>query len=115
MLNPDIVRLLIDFRRDRDWEQFHSLRNLSASICIEAGELLEIFQWAKDGEMEEIISSRMEDIKAEIADIAILVSYFCHDVGIDIDDCVKAKMVANQNKYPIEKSRGVSTKYDRLV
>jgi len=114
MLSKEIMNALIAFRKERDWGQFHTPINISLSICIEAAELLEVFQWAKDEDLQEIVISRREEIEFEVADIVILLSYFCHDLGIDIEEVVKRKMELNGEKYPVEKSKGVATKYDRF-
>ncbi len=114
MLTKEAMAELLAFRAERDWEQFHTPRNISASICIEASELLEIFQWAKDEDLKDIVEARREEVEFEVADLVMLLSYFCHDHNIDIEDVLRRKMVINKKKYPVEKSRGVSTKYDRL-
>src|SRR6478735_6847193 len=114
MLTKAAMAELLAFRAERDWQQFHTPRNISASICIEAAELLEIFQWAKDEDLKNIVEVRREEIEFEVADLVMLLSYFCHDHNIDIEAVLRRKMVINKKKYPVEKSRGVSTKYDRL-
>ena len=114
MLTKEAMTELLAFRAERDWQQFHTPRNISASICIEAAELLEIFQWAKDEDLQTIVEARREEIEFEVADLVMLLSYFCHDHNIDIEDVLRRKMVINKKKYPVEKSKGVSTKYDRL-
>ena len=114
MLTKEAMAELLAFRTERDWEQFHTPRNISASICIEASELLEIFQWAKDEDLKDIVEARREEVEFEVADLVMLLSYFCHDHNIDIEDVLRRKMIINKKKYPVEKSRGVSTKYDRL-
>ncbi len=114
MLTKEAMTELLAFRAERDWQQFHTPRNISASICIEASELLEIFQWAKDEDLKAIVEERREEIEFEVADMVMLLSYFCHDHNIDIEEVLRRKMVINKKKYPVEKSKGVSTKYDRL-
>ena len=114
MLTKEAMTELLAFRAERDWQQFHTPRNISASICIEASELLEIFQWAKDEDLKAIVEERREEIEFEVADMVMLLSYFCHDHNIDIEEVLRRKMIINKKKYPVEKSKGVSTKYDRL-
>ena len=114
MLTKEAMTELLAFRAERDWQQFHTPRNISASICIEDSELLEIFQWAKDEDLKAIVEERREEIEYEVADMVMLLSYFCHDHNIDIEEVLRLKMVTNKKKYPVEKSKGVSTKYDRL-
>jgi dCTP diphosphatase len=113
-LNDELLAELIDFRRLRDWEQFHTPRNLAASLVIEASELLECFQWAKDSELNSLVIAERERIEDEIADVAILLSYMCFDLGVDVNYVVKRKMQKNGDKYPVESARGNSKKYDKL-
>ena len=114
MLQEDTLRALLAFRRARDWEQFHNLRSQAMSISIEAAELLELVQWAKDGELDGIVRGKRARIEEEVADIAIYLAVLVNDLGLDIDQVVRAKLAKNEQKYPVEKSRGVSTKYDEL-
>jgi NTP pyrophosphatase (non-canonical NTP hydrolase) len=114
MLSKELMNELLTFRRDRDWEQFHSSKNLSISICIEAAELLEHFQWAKDSELEDILLNNREEIESEIADIGILLAYLCNDLNVSLIDAIRRKISVNNTKYPVDKAKGVSTKYDRL-
>lgn len=114
MLNPDTVDRLLKFRADRDWEQFHTPRNLSAALVIEASELLEIFQWARDVEIAEIVISERENVEDELADVAILLTYLCVDLGVNLDSAVQRKLSKNSAKYPVDRSRGMAKKYDKL-
>ena len=114
MLARDTLEDLLQFRRERDWEQFHTPRTLAASISIEAAELLEHFQWAKDDELGEVVAKNREAIEQEIADVAMYLSLLCSDLGVSLDDAVKKKLAHNRAKYPIDKSRGRSDKYDKL-
>ena len=82
MLSEALIEELLAFRRERDWEQFHNLRTLSTSIVLEAAELAEITQWAKDSELGEVMEEKRRRIEEEVADIAILLSYLLHDAGI---------------------------------
>lgn len=114
MLSANLINQLLAFRRERDWEQFHNPRNLSAAIAIEAAELQEIFLWARDDEIAARIADRRLDIEHEVADIVVLLSYLCHDLNLNIETAVQQKLALNREKYPVEKSRGVSKKYDQL-
>ena len=105
---------LLEFRAERDWEQFHNLRTLSTSIALEAAELAEFTQWAKDDEIAGIVEERRVEISHEVADIAILLSYLAHDLGIDIEAAVNAKLELNAERYPVGKAKGTARKYDRL-
>ncbi|MCA9787458.1 MAG: nucleotide pyrophosphohydrolase [Candidatus Cloacimonetes bacterium] len=114
MLSPALLEKLLQFRRERDWEQFHTPRNLSAAICVEAAELLDHFRWARDADQQEMPAQQRTDMEHEVADIAILLSYFCHDLGIDLETAVQRKLELNGTRYPVHKSRGSSNKYDSL-
>ena len=114
MLDPLLLAQLLSFRLERDWGQFHDPRNLSAALAIEAAELQEIFLWAKDAELTSRVEARNIAIEQELADIAIVLSYLCNDLEIDINDAVRKKLEINRLKYPIEKARGSSKKYDEL-
>jgi NTP pyrophosphatase (non-canonical NTP hydrolase) len=109
-----LLKELLDFREERDWRQFHTPRNLSTTLCIEAAELLECFQWAADSELSEDVRRERVAIEDEIADVAIVLSYLCHDLGLSLDDAVRCKLDKNRAKYPVDKARGNATKYDRL-
>lgn len=114
MLSKTLVEELLEFRSARDWEQFHSARNLAAAISVEAAELLESFIWASDKQVSEIVEARRNAISDEIADIAILLTYLANDLSIDIDVAVKEKLKDNATKYPVEKARGSNKKYSEL-
>ena len=114
MISPALLKTLLAFRAERDWEQFHNLRTLSTSIALEAAELAEFTQWAKDAEIAGIAKERHSEISREIADIAILLSYLAHDLGIDVERAVAEKIEFNAERYPVEKSRGSAKKYDQF-
>lgn len=105
---------LLEFRKARDWEQFHNPRNLATAISIEAAELLEPFRWASENQAREIVEARRVEIADEIADIAILLTYLAHDLSIDIDAAVATKIQSNAEKYPVDKARGSNKKYSEL-
>ncbi len=113
MLEPSLLQQALEFRRARDWEQFHSPLNLAVSISVEAGELLEQFQWQLSPDAS-IDASRRNAIEQEIADVALLLSYLAHDLGIDIDRAVERKLVVNAERYPIDRSKGSAKKYTDL-
>ncbi|MDD6302408.1 MAG: nucleotide pyrophosphohydrolase [Bacillales bacterium] len=102
------VKQRIDkFVTDRDWRQFHTPSNLAKSISIEASELLECFQWS-DTEYD------LEHVKEELADVLNYCIQMSQVLNLDIVDILNAKMDKTEKKYPLEKSKGVSTKYDKL-
>jgi NTP pyrophosphatase (non-canonical NTP hydrolase) len=114
MLTPDLVNALLEFRRARDWEQFHTVRNVATALSVEAAELLEHFIWSNDQEASRILEEHRAAIAAEIADIAILLTYLTHDLSIDLQAAVSEKLAVNERKYPLEKSYGSNKKYTDL-
>ena len=105
----DIRKLMqeIDtFTTERDWDQFHSPENLAKSIAIEAGELLECYQWNANPEPEKV--------EEELADVLNYCFQMASKLGLDPAEIVRRKMKLNAQKYPVEKSKGRSEKYDKL-
>ena len=111
MLTPRLVNAILEFRRAREWEQFHTVRNVASALSIEAAELLEHFVWSSDQQIPQIVEEHRTAIASEIADIAILLTYLAHDLSIDLEAAVSAKVVTNEQKYPLERSRGSNKKY----
>ncbi|NTU71890.1 MAG: nucleotide pyrophosphohydrolase [Coriobacteriia bacterium] len=109
-----ITQQILEFRDERDWKQFHSPRNLAASISIEAAELLELFQWASDDAVPAVIESKQQELAEELADVLIYALLLAADTGVDVETAVTAKLGRNREKYPVDKARGVSTKYTEL-
>lgn len=115
MLDNGVMTAILEFRRQRDWEQFHKPKELAAALSIEASELLEAFQWKTDQEVTDLLNSpSREKVIEEIADVAIVLSYLCHDLKISLNDAVLSKLQKNEAKYPIEKAYGNAMKYDKL-
>ena len=102
------------FAEERDWEQFHSPKNLASALVVEAAELLEIFQWMKEDESKKPDERTLDKVKEEIADIQIYLLRISDVMGINIQEAVKAKIEKNSAKYPIDKAKGTSKKYDEL-
>lgn len=105
-------KLIQAFRDARDWQQFHSPKNLACSISIEAAELLEKFQWCGTQESFEVAELQKEEIRQEIADVAIYLIGLADSLEIDLLEAVSEKLRLNDAKYPAEKVRGSSKKYD---
>lgn len=107
---------VLAFARERDWEQFHAPKNLSMALAAEAGELMEHFLWATPEASIAIArdSGKRRRIEDELADVVIYAIEFANVTGIDLTVAIEAKMAANAQKYPVEKARGRSTKYDEL-
>ena len=104
---------ILKFRSDRDWEKFHTPRNLAISISLEAAELLENFQW-QVGE-ESITPEVIENASKETADIFICLLSMSHDLGIDLIEAATKKLDTSKARYPIEKSKGSSKKYTEFT
>jgi NTP pyrophosphatase (non-canonical NTP hydrolase) len=111
LIEPSLLRELLEFRNARRWEQFHTPKNLASAISVEAAELLEHFIWEVDPSQTETISRHRSQIEAEVADLVILLSYFIHDLSIDVNKAVSAKLTSNVQKYPAEAFRGSNRKY----
>ena len=97
---------IIEFSNERDWDQFHSPENLAKSISIEAGELLECFQWNNNYDKRSVCE--------ELADVLTYCIMLADKLDVSIDDIVLEKLEKTKKKYPVDKARGVSTKYDKL-
>jgi NTP pyrophosphatase (non-canonical NTP hydrolase) len=109
-----VINQLLEFRKERNWKQFHTPKNLAISVSVESAELLSIFQWIKDEELEECVKERIFDIKDEIADIYIYLSLLAHDLGINLEEVAKEKIILNTKRYPTSKSKGNAKKYTEL-
>lgn len=110
----EINQKIKKFIEERDWAQFHSPKNISMSIAIEAAELMEHFQWANsDEESRKVMddAKKRADIEDEIADIAIYLLDFCQLYGIDLEKTIAAKLQKNIEKYPVQLAHGKSEKY----
>ncbi|MDQ5767285.1 nucleotide pyrophosphohydrolase [Thiothrix subterranea] len=112
MLPKDLVDELMHFRAERDWAQFHTPRNLAISLSLEAGEVLELFQW--EDRRGEALDNVMPQLRDEVADVATYLTYLCADLGIDLEAAVREKMVQNRRKYPVALAKGSAKKYTEL-
>lgn len=109
--------LLIKFRDDRDWEQFHDPKSLAEAISIEASELLELFLWKSAADVKGALKSQPRFRKAveeELADVFCFGLNLANVVNIDVASAIIKKIETNKKKYPIMKSKGTATKYDKL-
>ncbi|MBE9389729.1 nucleotide pyrophosphohydrolase [Vagococcus salmoninarum] len=103
-----LIKVINEFRDDRDWRQFHTPKDLALSISLEASELLENFQW-KDS--KEAIKENRENIQDEIADVLMYLMMLSDDLDIDLYDAITKKIEKNKLKYPVDKSKGNNKKY----
>ena len=101
------------FAVDREWEQFHTPKNLAMALSVEASELVEIFQWLKAEESNLPNQKQIEAINAEVADIAMYLFRFCSILEIDLEKAIKDKLVKNAEKYPVNLSNGNAQKYNQ--
>ena len=102
------------FAAERDWEQFHNPKNLAMALAAEAGELLEHFQWLTPAQASDLPAGTREDVALECADVLWYLLRLCDKLGIDLAAAADRKLALNAKKYPVEKSRGKMTKYDKL-
>ena len=109
-----LKKRILDFRDARDWSQFHSPKNLAEGLSVEAGELLENFLWMTSEQSRNPDGKQLTRIKHELADIFVFMVYICHELDIDLFAETEKKICLNELKYPVEKSRGNSTKYTDL-
>lgn len=102
------------FRDARDWRQFHDPKDLMLSLSLEAAELLEHAQWRSGDDLKDHLSARREAVGEELSDILYWTLVLVDDLGIDLGEAFLRKLEKNEKKYPVEKARGRSTKYDQL-
>jgi NTP pyrophosphatase (non-canonical NTP hydrolase) len=112
----EIKSRVLAFARERDWEQFHAPKNLSMALAAEAGELMEHFLWASSEDSRETMNDpvKRQKIEEELSDVIIYALEFANMTGIDVAAAIELKMAANAAKYPVEKAKGRSVKYDEL-
>ena len=106
-----LTEALRSFAKERDWEQFHSPKNLSMALAVEAGEILEIFQWLTPEESNKIKGEKLAKVKEEIGDVMIYLTRLADCLSISPLEAAFEKLEKNRNKYPIEKARGNAKKY----
>ena len=110
-----IQERLENFAKDRNWEQFHTPKNLTMALSVEVAELVEIFQWSNSGGLDEIEDSETrKKIEEEIADVLIYLIKISGKLDLDLEKIINQKIEKNEKKYPIEKSFGNSKKYKDL-
>ena len=110
-MNQNTVNMILKFRDDRDWKQFHNPKDLAISISLEAAELLEVFQWSGT---DVVCADKKEKVAEELADVLVYCALMAEECGLDMDEIVQKKMEINNKKYPVEKAKGKSEKYNEL-
>lgn len=111
---PALQAALRAFACERDWEQFHSPKNLAAALSVEAAELLEHFQWLSDEQSRNLPPSKRAQAAEEVADVLLYALQLADKLGIDPLDAAWKKLRINEGKYPVDRARGRSTKYTEL-
>lgn len=104
---------LVAFADERDWARFHSPKNLAMALNVEAGELLELFQWLTEEQSRHLDDETNEQVRQELADILIYVARLAGELGIDLEKAVEDKLRINAEKYPVELAKGNATKYNK--
>jgi len=102
------------FAAERDWDQFHSPRNLATALAVEAAELLEPFQWLDDAQARELEPATRGAVEEEMADVLLYLIRLADKLGVDLERAARAKLLRNAEKYPVDRAKGSSRKYDRL-
>lgn len=110
-ISKETVNKVLKFRDDRDWKQFHDPKDLAISISLEASELLEIFQWSRD---DVYCLDKIDKIKEELADVINYCILMADACNLDLDKIITDKIKLNAAKYPVDKAKGTSTKYNEL-
>lgn len=110
-ISKETVNKVLKFRDDRDWKQFHDPKDVAISISLEASELLEIFQWSRD---DVYCLDKIDKIKEELADVVNYCILMADACNLDLDKIITDKIKLNAAKYPVDKAKGTSTKYNEL-
>ena len=116
MTDP-LIELRDELRRfaaARDWDQFHSPRNLAAALSVEAAELLEPFQWLSDEQSRDLPPETLTAVEQELADVLLYLVRLADKLDVDLEAAARAKIARNAVKYPVDKARGSSRKYDEI-
>jgi NTP pyrophosphatase (non-canonical NTP hydrolase) len=115
-MNPlvELRDALRAFARERDWEQFHSPRNLATALTVEAAELLEHFQWLADAQSDQLPSEALAEVRLEMADVLLYLVRLADRLDVDLAEAARDKLAINAAKYPADKARGRADKYDKL-
>ena len=109
-----LAQRVVAFRDERDWSQFHGLKDEALSLVSEVGELAELFRWHEGEALEAHVAEHREEIGDELADVLYWTLLIAHDAGVDLAEAFLAKMEKNEAKYPVHLARGSARKYDEL-
>lgn len=109
----ELKRAIRQFACDRDWEQYHSPKNLAMALSVEVAELVEIFQWLSEDESYQLNESQLKSLKEEIGDVLIYLTGLADKFDLDPIRCAEAKIKLNESKYPVHVVKGSAKKYDQ--
>ena len=107
----ELSELVLAFREERDWKQFHNPKDMALSLSLEAGEVMELMQWRNGDELAKHLAENKQQLGEELADVLGWILLMAHDQGIDLADAFERKIELNKRKYPVEKARGSAAKY----
>jgi NTP pyrophosphatase (non-canonical NTP hydrolase) len=110
-MKNETINQVLKFRDDRNWRQFHNPKDLALSISLEAAELLEVFQWSGS---DTVCEQKKDKIKEELADVLVYCIHMADICELDIDEIIQEKIKKNNEKYPVDKAKNTSKKYDEL-
>ena len=116
-MNSDLQSLtqaLRDFAKEREWEQFHSPKNLASALTVEASELLEHFQWLTEDQSRNLPAEAKAKVAAEAADVLLYLLQLCDKLQIDLVEAAQIKLAVNAEKYPVDRALGSSKKYTEI-
>ncbi len=116
-MNSDLhflTQALRDFAKEREWEQFHSPKNLASALTVEASELLEHFQWLTEEQSRSLTTQKTADVAAEAADVFLYLLQLCDKLQIDLVEAARTKLTVNAEKYPVSRALGSSKKYTEI-
>lgn len=106
-----LIEQIRGFNKERDWEQFHSPKNLVMALVVEVSEIAEHFQWLKEDESRKLPAEKVAEIEEEIGDVMLFLLNLCNELGIDAVKAAEEKLEKNREKYPVEKAKGNARKY----
>jgi NTP pyrophosphatase (non-canonical NTP hydrolase) len=110
----DLAKLVLEFRHERDWKQFHNPKDMALSLSLEAAEVLELMQWRNGAELDEHLRANKHRLGEELADVLGWILLLASDQQIDLADAFEKKIELNKKKYPVDKARGSAKKWNEL-
>ena len=109
-----LIKKLREFAKDRDWDQFHSPKNLSMALSVEVAEVVEHFQWLTEEKSQNLPNEKLEEVETELADTLIYLIRLADKLEIDLLAAAQSKIEVNEQKYPVGKAKGIAKKYKEL-